>query len=371
MKALYIAYYTTLRNVRDYRNLTTMLSLPIVLILILGSALAGTFQVESMDPVKLVLVDDNEGVLLQNLKEFLQQDDMKKIVSTEAVDEFEPGMERIKTGKAYALIHPEKASEGKIHVYKRSGSMFSDSVVQNILDSFIQSANAEYACTILGGNDGNITTYESIREESINPDGKRAAGLDYYAITMLIMTMMYGTTYGASAMAEEQFYRTEIRLKSSPLRSCEIFTGKVAGTILTLMLDASIIFIFTRYVYNVNWGDNILFIMFACFTLAVLATSIGVASFMLIGDENKTQALLSILVPVLTFFGGGYMPYHSMSSVMKKLSLLSPNYLGLRIMLSTIYEGRQEQIIKYMAILWTASLLLFIISAFKGRRELA
>lgn len=371
MKALYIAYYTTLRNIRDYRNLTTMLALPIVLILILGSALAGTFQIESIDPVKVVLVNDNKGALLQNLKEFLQQEDIKNILNTEAVDDFELGMEKIKTGKAFALIHLEKANEGKIRVYIRSGSMFGGSIVQNVLDSFIQSANAEYAYSILEGNDESINPYDSIIEEAINPDGKRPAGLDYYAIAMLIMTMMYGTTYGASAMAEDQFYRTEIRLKSAPLHPYEIFTGKVAGTIFTLMLDASIIFIFTKYVYDVNWGDNILFIMFTCFTLAVVATSIGVASFMLIGDENKTQALLSILVPVLTFFGGGYMPYHTMSSAVKKLSLISPNYLGLRIMLNTIYEGSQGQIMQYMAILWTASLLLFIISAFKGRRELA
>ena len=52
----------------------------------------------------------------------------------------------------------------------------------------------------------------------------------------------------------------------------------------------------------------------------------------------------------------------------EKLSLLSPNYLGLRIMLNTIYDGSQGQIRQYMVVLWTASLLLFIISALKGRR---
>jgi ABC-2 type transport system permease protein len=371
MKTLYIAYYTTLRNVRDYRNLTSMLALPIVLMLILGSALAGTFQIESIDPVKVVLVNENEGELLQNLKEFLQQENIKEIVDTETVEDLDQGTVKIKNGEAFALVHVERDNEGKIHVYKRNESMFRGSVVQNVLDSFVQSANAEYAYLILGSVDGNITPYESIREETINPDGKRPKGLDYYAITMLIMTMMYGTTYGASSMAEEQFYRTEIRLKSAPLHSYEVFVGKVAGTILTLVFDASIIFIFTKYVYDVNWGDNILFIMFTCFTLAVLATSIGVASFMLIGDENKTQVLLSILIPVLTFLGGGYIPFQSMSSAMKKLSLLSPNYLGLRIMLNTIYEGSQVQIRNYMAILWTASLFLFIISALRGRRGLA
>ena len=45
--------------------------------------------------------------------------------------------------------------------------------MQNVLDSFVQSANAKYAYSILGGVDGNITPYESICEETINPDGKR------------------------------------------------------------------------------------------------------------------------------------------------------------------------------------------------------
>lgn len=371
MKALYIAYYTTLRNVRDYRHLTSMLALPIVLILILGSALAGSFEIENIDPVKVVVVNENEGMLLQNLKKFLQQEDIKEIIDTETVENFDRGLEQIKSGEALALIHVEKADEGKIHVYKRNVSMFGGSVVQNVLDSFVQSANAEYAYSALGGGDGSIASYDSISEETINPYGKRPKGLDYYAIAMLIMTMMYGTTYGASSMVEEQFYRTEIRLKSAPLHSYEVFIGKVTGTILTLLLDALVILLFTKYVYDVNWGDNMLFIMFTCATLAVLATSLGVASFIIIGDENKTQALLTIMIPVLTLLGGGYIPYQSMSSAMKKLSLLSPNYLSLRIMLNTIYDGSQVQIRNYMAILWIASLFLFIISAFRGRRSLA
>lgn len=371
MKALYIAYYTALRNIRDYRNLTTMIALPVVLMLILGYALAGTFQIENMDPVKVVVVNENEGQLLKNLKEYLRQENIKEVINVDTVENFDMGMDKIKEGKAFALIHVKAAEEGKIQVYKREESEFRSSVVKNVLDSFIQYANAEYACSVSGGINGDTIPYETVVEEVINPDGKRPKGLDYYAAAMLIMTMMYGTANGASAMAEERFYKTEIRLKSAPLHSYEVFTGKVAGTILTLVFDAVIILLFTKYVYNVNWGDNMLFIMFTCFTLAVLATSIGVAGFMLIGDENKTQALLSILVPVLTFLGGGYMPYHNMSFVIKKFSILSPNYLGLRIMINTIYEGNKMQVKNYMAILWTISLVLFLVSAFKGRRDLA
>ncbi|NLM42608.1 MAG: ABC transporter permease, partial [Clostridiales bacterium] len=142
MKTLYIAYYTALRNMRDYRNMTTMLALPIVLILILGSALAGTFQIESIDPVKVVLVNENEGDLLQNLKQFLQQKSIKEIVDTETVEYLDQGMEKIKSGEAFALIYLEGSNGGKIHVYKRNESMFRGSVVQNVLDSFVQSANA-------------------------------------------------------------------------------------------------------------------------------------------------------------------------------------------------------------------------------------
>ena len=111
MKTLYNIY--TPRNVRDYRNLTSMLALPIVLMLILGSALAGTFQIESIDPVKVVLVNENEGDLLQNLKQFLQQKSIKEIVDTETVEYLDQGMEKIKSGEAFALIYLEGSNGGK------------------------------------------------------------------------------------------------------------------------------------------------------------------------------------------------------------------------------------------------------------------
>lgn len=371
MKALYIAYYTALRKVRNYGNLTLMLALPIVMILILGSALDGSFQIENINPVKVVLVRENGVELLQSLNEFLQREDTNEIIRAETVEDFDQGMEMIKNGNAFALVHVERVNEGRIHVYKRSGNIYRGSVVQNVMDSFVQYANAEYACSLLYGADEYIPPYESISEEAINPYGKRPKALDYYAMTMLIMTMMYGTTYGTFSIAEEQYYSTEIRLKSASLNFHEIFIGKVAGIILTLVIDASVIILFTKYVYDVNWGDNIPFIMFTCITLAVLATSLGVASSMVIGDENKAYALMTVMVQVLTFLGGGYAPYHSMSSALKKLSFLSPNYMGLRIMLNTIYGGSQAEIIKSVALLWAASFSLVLISAFRGRRSLA
>lgn len=370
MKALYIAYYTALRNIRDYRNLSTMLALPIVTIFILGSALSGSFKIENIDPVKAVLVDESSGELSAGLESFLLSPDIKEIMEIDRADDFNEGMNRVKQGKALSLIHVEKGFAGEIKVYKSNSNPFKDSVVQNVLDSFVQSANAEYAYAKLGSKASDAHFSQSIREEAVNTDGKLPSALDYYAVSMLIMTMMYGTTYGCAAMSEERFYKTEIRLKSAPVASYEIYAGKVAGTILTLMLDGAVIILFTKYAYNVNWGSRIPVILFACLSLSVLAAGLGIAGFMLIGDANKTQALLSIMVPVFTFLGGGYIPVQYMSPEMEKLSFLSPNHIGQRIILNSIFEGNAVQTRSYLLILWAASLLMFALSAFKGRRDL-
>ena len=45
--------------------------------------------------------------------------------------------------------------------------------------------------------------------------------MDYYAITMLALTLMYGALYGSFGMAEDIEEKTVIRIKSSPTKEYE------------------------------------------------------------------------------------------------------------------------------------------------------
>lgn len=371
MKALYIAYYTALRNLRDHTNLTLMLLFPIVMIFILGSALTGSFEIENMEPIEVILVNEDEGDLSRSFEGFLNSEEIQEMLDVEKADSFDDSMRRVKQGEASALIHLKKDFAGQINIYDSNSSVFGSSVLKNVIDVFIQSANTEYASSRLGSTAAYIHFSDNIIEEAVNVDGKTPSSLDYYAISMLLMTMMYGTMYGCSAMSEERFLNTDIRLKSAPLKTYQIYIGKVTGTILTLMIDAVLIILFTKYVYKVNWGSNILAIMFACLSLAVLAAGIGVTGFMLIGDESKTQVILNVLVPLFTFLGGGYIPSQYLSPMMKRISVISPNHLARNIMSNIIYEGSHTQTVSFLLILWAVSLALFSISAFGGRRAAA
>lgn len=368
MKVLHIAYYTILRNVRDYRNLTSMIALPIVLILILGSALSSSFKIKNGDPVEVLLINEYESKIAPAFENFLSSKDIKKIINIGKVKDFKEGIDRVKAGEAAALINVKRE---EIEVYNSNLSTFKASIVQNVVDSFIQSANAGYAYAKMGSKETHIDFAENIKEEAINIDGKIPRAIDYYAVSMLIMTMMYGCMHGCSTMAEEQFYKTEIRLKSAPIALYQIHIGKVAGTIAALILDGIIIILFTKYVYKADWGNNMPMILFACLTLAVMASGLGVASFMIIGNERKTRTMLSILVPLSTFLGGGYLPIKDMSVIIEKLSYASPNYITQKIMLNTIFDGNHLQTNNLLLTLWIVSFVLFLISAFLGRRDLA
>lgn len=370
MKALYIAYYTALRNMRDYTNLTIMLIFPIVMIFILGSALSGSFTIENMEPINVLLVNEDKGEISQSFEAFLHSNDIKEILNTEYAESYDEGYSKVKQGEAAALIHVKEGFDGQIDIYENNSSIFKSSVVKNVIDVFIQSANAQYAVQKLSSTSHGVQFSDNITEEAVNLDGSKPSSLDYYAVSMLLMTLMYGTTYGSSSMSEEQYHKTEIRLKSAPVEPYQIYAGKVAGTVLALMMDSVLIIVFTKYVYGVNWGGNIAAILFTCLTLAVLAAGIGTAGFMLIGDENKTQALLMVLVPIFTFLGGGYVPMQHLPPAIKNLSFISPNHLTQNIIFNIIYDGNSTQIINNLLILWGASAVLFALSAVKGRRLL-
>ena len=71
MKIINIAYYSILRNFRDKRSISLTLLFPVLLILILGTALNSAYSPRNMDKISVAYVNMDNGAISKRFDAFL------------------------------------------------------------------------------------------------------------------------------------------------------------------------------------------------------------------------------------------------------------------------------------------------------------
>ncbi|MDF2675235.1 MAG: hypothetical protein K0R09_3507 [Clostridiales bacterium] len=384
MNIFHVAYYTVIRNLRDRKSMASMLLLPIILILILGSALSSSYEVSNIGKTSVAYLNKDTGETSKYFDEFLKNEEIEKMLSITNVETFEEGKNLISNDKVSGLIVINEdysdllkaGNKGIIEVYSGNKG-FRVSFIQNIIDSFINGANTITAMQRLGSTSVSYTRVSNIEEMPITTEGKLPGAIDYYAITMLAMVLMYGGLYGCHAIGEDFIEVKGKRMRTTPIKPFEIFIGKTIGTVFSIECQALVLIFFTKFVYKANFGENLLTIIFISLTLATFSTGLGVMLAMITGDRMKASSILSLAIPVLTFISGGYAKIEAGNSIFSKIMYISPNYLAQSAMFSSIYGEPVTSNIQLLSstqciiMLWILSAIVFLIASVFGRRRIA
>lgn len=375
MNILNIAYYTFKRHMRDTKTLIMMIVLPIISILILGTALSGAYSPQ-IGKTAVCYLNEDSGEASEKFNEFLNIKEIKDMLDIKKVTSYEEGVRLIKDRKAVSLIYIQKGysnsiKEGKkanIIVYQSQYRNFRTSIVKNIIDSFTSGANTVEAAYKVGAGNIVYNSESSIEEVPISIEGTIPRAIDYYSVTMLVMIIMYGSMYGCYMMAEDFLYKTHIRLKSAPVKSYENYIGKGLGTIGALILNIIVIIAVSKYVFKANWGNDIGTVFLICVILSFLSIGLGIMGYELTNDESKMSTVLSFLVPLFTFISGGYAKFSGIEGTwFEKISFLSPNTLAQRAIFNTIYGGTGTS--NYIMVMVIVTAMVFLIASIGGRRK--
>lgn len=355
-----------------------MLLLPVVVILVLGTALSSTFKHSDISITPVAYLNLDNGTASNAFNEFIKLEDIEEIISVKTVASYDEGIEMIRNREVAAMIYINEnytqnlknGGTGDIEIIKSQHSSFGASVVSSVIDSYVNAANAIEASGKLGNFIPQFSRSDSVKKMPINSTGRTPTSMDYYSVTMLVMTIMYGAHYGIDELGKDYFESIGQRLKSAPIKSYEMYVGKTIGIVITLFLQALILVLFTKYVFNVNWGNNLTEVLFICLILSMLSIGLGVMICMVSSSRRKATSLISILVPVFTFVAGGYFPIDNVGGIIEKIKYISPNYLAQRAIFNLVYEAGAQETQFFLLIMVGISLILFITSAVAGRRKL-
>ncbi|WP_088071611.1 ABC transporter permease [Gottfriedia luciferensis] len=326
MNIFNIAFMEIKRDFRDVRHLLFMLAFPIVLMLVLGTALSNAFT--TAIPIKNVDVlykdTSTTGEFSKYFQEFIKGTKKSGIHFKKAASSTN-GQNEVKRNHYDGYIMIEDSG---IKLYINEGNSVEGSVIQGMLSSFVDKYNVSSEVAKIAPSQVKEVFLASshddyIKDTSISSN-KQPGSMDYYAIAMTTMIALYAAMSSSKLISGERIRKTADRLIIAPISKLEIFIGKILGSIVANFLCIIAIVYFSKFFFKANWGSNLWLVFIVLLTEVLLSISLGLVVSYLTKSNASVRVIIMIVVQLSSFFGGAYFKLGDTSGILKFITQLSP-----------------------------------------------
>ncbi|MDR3685615.1 MAG: ABC transporter permease [Coriobacteriia bacterium] len=351
-RAFYIAMKDLRVWARDPSALGILIAMPAILIIILGSALGGLTSGGGGTQIKVAIVNLDTRILnhprsddqAAKLEDALTgADRIKALFAIERSRDLAGTRARVASGElAAALVIPKgfgaALGDGRavdLQVFTDPGS----GTAAGIWESVVKAVATRYsAVTVVvrtaleatqnsdspalaqaGGaaEIAGLAITQAAKDnalDAVTVDDTVASGnvkvtsLDYYALSMTAMFLMFGAMYGAFSTIRERREQTMPRMLASPTPRTAVVGGKMMGVFALGLAQFVALYLFTRFVLHVQWGENpAATLLVACAEIAAvtgLATLIAAVA----RTERGVGGIGPVLVQIQALVGGAFFP---------------------------------------------------------------
>ncbi|MGL6107786.1 ABC transporter permease [Romboutsia sp.] len=313
---------------RKKLDVVTMLLFPIVLIVVMGVALNG-----------LMSVDNN---IFENEKVYYKANTINK----NSFDNFKKNLEKTTTIKFKEVKNQIKAKE---EVDK--GNALAFIIIEEEGYSFYRNSNKENTSQVIFRNifeqtldkealikslsKENPQVINEILEEQIlitlKEEGIKNNGIDsftYYTFAELVLIILYISGITLISTYKENLYNTMSRIKISKASYISIVISKVFLGLMIGIMQIIVVYIVSTVFLKVNWGENIVLIILVLVSLIVFSSVFGIVSGMIFADAKTASSISNVLIIIMGFLGGSYMPISLINStkITSLLAQFTPTY---------------------------------------------
>jgi ABC-2 type transport system permease protein len=348
---------------RDIVSVLVLTVFPILLILVLGTALASFISPDyDFEPLPVSASVQAGG----NFEAFLQSDDISRFLDVTFTDS-EAAERLLESREVFVAVIEE---DGNISVIRPQVGGLHVQIPLSIIDSYLQ-IGAAMTISIMNG--GDIAELAGLTEADISvisaPLGNRTqSAVDYYAVTMMVMLMMFAGLNGLELFKKSMFSQTGARMLIAPVSKPVLISGLIAASTVTSYLQAMVTFLFSTFVYGVHWGDNIPLILLTLFGVTLFSQAFAIFLLLFFKNANAAQGSMQVLIFLTTFVAGGFnkMNFGAAEAVFR----YSPNSLAHTIIFGSAFGGNHERMMSDLRLLFIYAAVLFAGAFLLGKRRL-
>lgn len=367
MNIFNIAWKGIKTDFRDTRTLFFMLAFPIVLMLVLGTALSNTFTTSlPVDEIDVLYKDATGG---ESFPHFIDAAE-KSGIHFKKVSGKMDGEKEVKDGNYDGYV--EITADGA-QLYLNNGNSIAGNILQGMLSSYVDRYNiASEIVKVAPEKLESAFTREKqddfIKETSLNPN-KQPGSMDYYAIVITTMIVLYGAMSASSLIVGERVRKTADRLIASPVSKSEIFIGKVLGSLVSNGLCILLVILFSKLFFKANWGDQLGLVFLVLLTEVIFAVSMGIGVSFLSKTSAGPKVFIMLFVQLSSFFGGAYFKIENPEGIFKFITDLSPLTWMNTAMTKIIYANDFSAAIPALTINIAGSLVFLLVAIISLQRR--
>ncbi len=168
-----------------------------------------------------------------------------------------------------------------------------------------------------------------VRMQVVSPSGRSFNWLDYSSASMAILFLMFAVTSGGRTLLAEREWGTLPRLLVSPTPALAILVGKMAGIVLTGVLQVFVLWGATS-VIGAYWGNPVGVIV-AILTLVLCASGVGAVVSAWAKSPGQAGAIGTAVTLVGSALSGSFFPRANLPLWVQRLSLVTPQAWGIEI----------------------------------------
>ncbi|WP_366248499.1 ABC transporter permease [Terribacillus aidingensis] len=368
---------------RDWKELLTVMLLPIVLVIVLNFAFAGLFDGDdevSMDLQLAVVNEDNESEAMEQLKDrlisdaafeeqeanaiveaageiqpvqllsdYLESDELKEWVTVHHLEE-KAAAEKVKEGDLDGvLIIPKGYTADSLYAsfagespttaltYKIEEETTNSSALQQFIEEFIEQLNYQFAIQEITGGaeieaappEGGLEDIGAAYNFKVNQYFTISLGALFALFVVATVAMKTGVEI------RDQVFNRILLANSHPMR---FLIGKMVSTICLVVLQIIFVLLVSHFLLDVFPDRSIafwsgIFVMIALLALVLSGlAAIYTAILLRMNSVDAANGVFMLATLLFGTLGGGFVPIYMMPKWLQQIGEWTPNGLFLAIL---------------------------------------
>ena len=366
-----------LNCLRDRRNLMFMIFFPLFLVFLIGNTLSSYIgkmnNNSAIDELNIYYYNEGNNQINEVFNTFVttvnENEDIEK-VNIKEIDNIEEGKREVSVNRSIFL----HLMDDTIEFYSNDESYIKSSLVYGILEVVVNRYNSVIEVFKINPIKGEeiIRSGENIdfiEEENI-PNENSPSSMDYYGVAEIGLMLFYFINYPLFCVKEDKRNNIKDRIKLSGISINKYYLSSFIGYFIFSFGVSLVTYILSNILFNVNYGDNLLIMPLAMIPFLILVNGLGVVVPIIFeNDKVPVTILQNVVIPVLTFIGGGYIAiYGEMDGFLNLITKISPLRWFNSSIFRYIYSGDKSTLYNWM-IFGFITLVVIIISIYLLSRK--
>lgn len=290
---------------------------PLIMIFVLGSSLAGSEVFKQEDvilPIATVgLVGEGNESMAQAFAQFSQHEEVSRYITIEQISTSAALAEQLRLQQVdYGIVIP-KQEEASIQLLQGTNHVI-NLMMTSIVNEFASASamhalklEADHTVVDTSGEEQGTSLQDSEPLVSMGLiSSESVTAMQYYAVSILIMFLLYaGLRFGSALLVEERNYTLK-RMQSTPARPREIIYAMMLAHFILSLLQAGCMIVISAVVYGVNWHLHLGTVVIACGFVTLCSLCIGLIGAAWFRQSKTLHTFMQTIIIAMVAASGGY-----------------------------------------------------------------